>query len=500
MSRRSAPVDGIDEVAPHRRRRSWGQRVLLGFGIVVSVAAIAAATTVGWAAWKYRSIDRADVALDELATGEAANYLIVGSDTRANGDPNDPGAKVDHKPLADTIMVMRIDPAERRARILSLPRDLWVDLAGAGHQGRINEAYAGGGPQRLIDTLKAELNIPINHYLEVDFKGFQGMVSAVGGVPIWFDRAMRDRNSGLEVLHPGCTTLDGYGALAFARARHLQYFENGRFRSDGTGDLGRISRQQLFLRRLIDRAKTKGISNPLTLKRLVDAGASNVTIDKKLAVGDLVALGERFSSFDSKSLVSYTLPAVPRTTQAGAQVLDLDAAAAQPILNQFRTEPAPSTTTATAATDGAGRELASGASDVWVLNSSGRAGLATTSADQLEATGWSVAHSGNGAELDHPSEATTQIRYGTDAGTTALRLATQVTDAPRVAVDATLPADRVVLFLGRDFRRITEATQTPSSASGSGSPSTTTTAAKPPPSSEVAGIVPDPTPPGRTCS
>ncbi len=499
MSRRSEPVAGIGETAPHQRHRSWGQRVLLGLGIVVSVAAIAAAATVGWAAWKYRSIDRADVALDELATGEPANYLIVGSDTRANGDPNDPGAKVDHKPLADTIMVVRVDPAERRARILSLPRDLWVDLAGAGHQGRINEAYASGGPQQLIDTLKAQLNIPINHYLEVDFKGFQGMVSAVGGVPIWFDRAMRDRNSGLEVLHSGCTTLDGNGALAFARARHLQYFERGRFRSDGTGDLGRISRQQLFLRRLIDRAKTKGISNPLTLKRLVDAGASNVTIDKQLAVGDLVALGERFSSFDSKTLVSYTLPAVPRTTKGGAQVLDLDAAAAPPILDQFRDAPDRSATTTTTANDGASRALASGVSDVWVLNSSARPGLATTSADQLEASGWTVAHSGNGAELDHPSEATSEIRYGRNASTTALRLATQVADAPRLAIDPALPANRVVLFLGRNFRRITDTATAPSSTGAGASSSTTTTVAKPPPASEVAGIVPDPTPAGRTC-
>jgi LCP family protein required for cell wall assembly len=503
MSRRSAPVDGIDGAPPYRAQRSWGQRLLLGFGVLVSLAAIAAAATAGWAAWKYRSIDRANVALDQLATGAPANYLVVGSDSRANGDPNDPHAKVDHKPLADTIMVMRVDPANRHARVLSLPRDLWVDLAGTGHQGRINEAYAGGGPQRLIDTLKAQLNIPINHYLEVDFKGFQGMVNAVGGVPMWFDRAMRDRNSGLEILHPGCTTLNGDGALSFARARHLQYLENGRYRSDGTGDLGRISRQQLFIRRLIDRAKTKGINNPLALKGLVDAGTSNVTLDKQLAISDLVALGERFSSFDSRSLVSYTLPTSPRTTAVGAQVLDLDSAAAQPILDQFRTTPVASPTTTTSVSGRSGRSLASGADAVWVLNSSGRTGLAISSAGRLEATGWRVAHSGNGAELAHPSEASSQIRYGSGAESTAMQLAAQVADTPRVAADRTLPAHRVVLLLGRNFRRITDAAQPspPSGSSTSGSSSSvTTTPATPPPPSKVTGIVPDPTPAGRTCS
>lgn len=495
-------VDAVDQPAPAGRpRRSWRQRLLLATGVVLSTTAIAAATTVGWAAWKLHQIDRTNVALDQLDGGGPANYLIVGSDTRKGGDPTDPRALDDHKPLADTIMVLRIDAKDRQAKVLSLPRDLWVKLAGTTGEGRINAAYAGGGPQRLVDTLQNELDIPINHYVEVDFHGFQQMVTAVGGVPMWFDRAMRDRNSGLDVLHPGCTTLDGYGALAFARARHLEYFQHGGFSYDGTGDLGRISRQQLFMRRLIDRAKSKGIRNPLTLKRLVDAGTSNVTIDKGLSVGDLLALGRRFSSFRSDSLLSYTLPATPRTTSGGAAVLDLDTAKAQPILDLFR---APADVAARRAEGGSGSADQVAAADVKlsVLNSSGRQGLAVKVADKLVAGGYEVDHWGNGAEQKHPNEPKTTIRYSAGTDGVALRLASRVDGGAVLAEDRSLGRGEVVLFIGSDFTDVGKGggpvTTVPSSGTTpTTAPRTTTTTAPKP--AEVVGMIPGDPPEGRSC-
>lgn len=504
-----APVDvGGPDVAdarpPSPLRRSWGQRLVLGTGIVLSLAAIAAAVTVGWAAWKYRSIHRADVALDTIVGEGPRNYLIVGSDSRSNGDPTDPRAVVDHQPLADTIMVLRVDPKTRQAKVLSLPRDLWVTLVGIGRRGRINEAYATGGPQRLVDTLQAELAIPIHHYVEVDFAGFQKMVESVDGVPVWFDRAMRDSKSGLDVLHPGCTTLDGYGALAFARARHLEYFARGGFRYDGTGDLGRISRQQLFMRRFIDRAKAKGIRNPLTAKGLVDTGVDSITIDRGLSVGDLLALGRRFSSFRSNALVSYTVPATPRTTDAGAQVLDLDGQAAQPILDQFRDLASRSDTAEAAsgspgdATTTAG-EPAVRAADVklWVLNSSGRQGLASKVADQLTAHGYPVDHWGNGAELDHPNEARTTIRYAPRADGPADLVSAGLAGQPRTVLDGSLDRGQVVVYLGNDFTKVIAGTS--SAPKSTATPKTTTTTAPPPPPTEVVGVVPGDPPPGRSC-
>lgn len=503
----------VDEAAPAASRRSGPQRLLLAVGVVLTVVAVASAAVVGWGAWKLRSIDRADVSLDELIADGPANYLIVGSDSRAGGDPVDPSAGVDHAPLADTIMLLRVDPATKAARMLSLPRDLWVTLPTTGEPGRINTAYA-KGPQELIDTLRAELDVPINHYVEVDFDGFQQIVSAVDGVPMWFDRAMRDTNSGLDVSDPGCITLDGRAALAFARARHLQYFEDGGFTFDGTGDLGRISRQQLFLRRVIDRAKAKGISNPLTLKRLVDVGTANVTIDDDLPLTELVALGRRFSAFDSSALQTYTLPVTPRTTDGGAQVVDLDAVAAGPILELFRsTEP----DAAGSGGQGSTTELPAPAEvTATVLNSSGQPGLAVDVAAELTAAGFVVDHVGNGVELDHPSEAATVVRHPPGSEAEALTVAARVTGAAEVEEDASL--NGVVLFLGTDFAGLdattagdgTSTSTAGSTGDGSGQTATTldggaatSTTATPsttvPPESEVVGRIPGDPPPGKSC-
>ncbi len=490
-------------------RRTWAQRLLLTVGVVCTVLAVAGASVVGWGAWKLRSIDRTDVALDALLAGGPANYLIVGSDTRAGGDPIDSSADASRAPLADTLMLVRIDPATSEARVLSLPRDLWIDLPSTGEKGRVNAAYV-RGPQELVDTLRSELDVEINHYVEVDFRGFQEIVTAVDGVPMWFDRAMRDRNSGLDVLHPGCVVLDGRGALAFARARHLEYFEDGGFTDDGTGDLGRISRQQLFLRRVIDRARVKGVSNPLILKRLVDVGVANVTIDDELSVTELAALGRQFSSFDSAALQTYTLPNIPRTTDGGAQIVELDPAAAEPILDLFRDVP-PADVDGSSSTIDADSLPAPSEVAITVLNSSGQQGLALRAADDLVAVGFEVDHFGNGDELDHSSEASSVVRHAPGSEDEARATAAQVEGRVDVEEDPTLDEGEVVLFLGADFVGIDPVTATdgPASRTGVDDPadpteSTTTVAAAAttqPPQAETVGMSPLGAPPAnRSCS
>ncbi|MEO6989868.1 MAG: LCP family protein [Aquihabitans sp.] len=486
---------------PRPPRRTLGQRMLLVAGGLLATVVLLVAGVVAWAGYKINQIDREDVVLDTLVANGPANYLIVGSDSRSGDDPDNPGSTGDGRAaLADTIMVLRVDPGATTAQVLSLPRDLWVTMPD-GENGRINAAYA-EGPQALIDTLRTELDIPINHYVEVDFRGFQELVGAIDGVPMWFDRAMRDTNSGLDVLHPGCVVLDGQSALAFARARHLQYWQNGGFTYDGTGDLGRISRQQVFLRRVIDRAASKGMSNPLTLKALVDVGASHLTIDTQLPVSDLTALGRRFSSFDSDDLQTFTIPVTGRTTSGGAQVVELDPAGADAVLDKFRNvdpEQADSSTTVARAdsTPLSDDDLADPSSvTVTVLNSSDEQGLAATMADTLADEGFTVAAWGNGADAGHPRESETVIRYPAgserDARTVAVVLAEHGSGA-LLKQDATV--EGVVVFLGDDLivaSGSTSATATvPDSTSSTVAPSTTTTV--------PVGMIPGDPPAGSSC-
>ena len=97
----------------------------------------------------------------------------------------------------------RIDPDEQTANVLSLPRDLWIPISDTGKKARINSAHA-RGEQVLIDTIQDNFGIAINHYVEIDFVGFERLVDAVGGIPLWFEDPVRDTHTGLSVTEPGC--------------------------------------------------------------------------------------------------------------------------------------------------------------------------------------------------------------------------------------------------------------------------------------------------------
>src|SRR5688572_2728708 len=160
-----------------------------------------------------------EVDVEEALSGEPENFLIVGSDSRDNVDPDDPDF-ADVLPnsqvggtRSDTIIVARIDPESTQVDMVSFPRDLFVEIA-TGRRDRINAAY-GEGRQVLIDTIRQDFGIEINHYVEIDFTGFQRLVSALDGVPVYLDTMYRDRSSGLPGIGPGCAVLDGETALAF---------------------------------------------------------------------------------------------------------------------------------------------------------------------------------------------------------------------------------------------------------------------------------------------
>ena len=122
------------------------------------------------------------------------------------------------------MIAARSTRSRRRSHVLSFPRDLWVPIAGTGESARINSAYDAPGEQQvLIDTIRDEFGIAVNHWIEVDFAGFRQLVDAIGGVTLYFDRGLRDPAAGLYIDQLGCVTLDGEMALAYARSRKAEY-------------------------------------------------------------------------------------------------------------------------------------------------------------------------------------------------------------------------------------------------------------------------------------
>ncbi|MEX2133364.1 MAG: LCP family protein, partial [Acidimicrobiia bacterium] len=193
--------------------------------------------------------DVSDV-LDE-STGDLT-FLVIGSDTREGLDDLENFGNAGGE-RGDVIMLVRVN-RDGTSQMLSVPRDLWVDIPGHGQE-KINAAYALGGPTLMVQTVKQNLGVEINHYVEVDFVGFMDMIDEIGGVEIFFPYPARDSSSGLDV-DAGNLLLDGETALAFARSRKYQEFQNASWVSVEANDIGRTARQQEVVRAIISSLKS----------------------------------------------------------------------------------------------------------------------------------------------------------------------------------------------------------------------------------------------------
>ena len=315
--------------------------------VLVVVCSMLAVGVAG--AWHLRSRLSAMTTVDLAAVLDAApgagapvNVLVVGSDSRAGADPSSPdfGSMGDEGAVSgsrsDTLMVLRLTPGAPAA-LLSLPRDLWVPIAGTDRSQRINTAY-GKGRDVLVRTVREAFGIPLHHYVEVDFQGFKQLVDAVGGVRVWFDVPVRDANTGLAVEVPGCHRLDGVQALAFARSRYLEWFDGERWRTDGTADLGRIGRQQYLVRVTLDQTVETASRRPWAVPGVLEAGTTAATVDTGLSGNGLVGFARRLRGADPAAMAAYTVVADPRTI-GGNAVLVPDLAASGAVLDLFRGVP-----------------------------------------------------------------------------------------------------------------------------------------------------------------
>jgi LCP family protein required for cell wall assembly len=437
---------------------------MLAFGLLACVALLATAGGLAYFFSKYSQLPRIELSsvLDtETVAGEPRNVLIVGLDGAAGLDPNDP-ISTQRERLgigglrSDTIMILHADPAKEQAALLSLPRDLWLPIAGGSGRQRINTAVGKGGPQVLIATIQDYLNIPIHNYVQIDFAGFQELVAAIDGVPVYFDTPARDINSGLNVPEAGCVTLTPDQALAYARSRAFQYYDDGRWRIDPTGDLGRISRQQDFMRRALRRAVSRGVRNPVTLDRLIDVGLDSVVVDDTFTADDIVGLGNRFRSFNPENLVMYGLPVVPDTV-GGASIVRMVDSQAQPILELFRGGGAP------------GAEVQPSDVRISVLNGSGRSGEARAALAELAAVGFARVSADEAESFDF---ARTVVRYAPGGEAAATLVGRWLVTAPVLEAVPTLEGGDVVVVTGADWAGVRAA---PAPAPTNDLPSTTTT-------------------------
>ncbi|MEN3268665.1 LCP family protein [Pseudonocardia sp.] len=277
------------------RRPRWGRRI----GVTLAVLLL---LVVGFGVYIDTSLNRvAALPADSTAASKGTNWLIVGSDSRANltaeqraefatGDPE--------SELTDTIMLLHTGSGP--TTLVSIPRDSMVDIPGHGRH-KINSAYGrgggadGGGPELLVQTVEQASGLRIDHYAEIGFLGLVSMVDAVGGVDLCVPEAIKDPKAALDIK-AGCQTLDQATALGYVRTR-----------ATATSDFGRVERQRAFISALLDKATSPTtLLNPFRMVPLATGLSSAITVNNGDHVWNLASLGLAMRGL--KDGVSTTVP------------------------------------------------------------------------------------------------------------------------------------------------------------------------------------------------
>nr|WP_206037827.1 LCP family protein [Rhodococcus sp. HNM0569] len=438
---------GLTRLALNRNRRRKRLRVA-GRVTVALVAVLAFASTgVVWGFVRntensFARVDALDTESDDIvdAGGQLGdeNYLIVGTDTRAGASGQLGAGTIDDAEGArsDTVMLVHIPADRSRVVAVSFPRDLdverpecngWDNGAGAytdevydgAYGDKLNATYALGGPMCLVKVVQRISGLKINHFVGMDFAGFETMVNEIGGVEVCTTSPLEDDLLGPILPVAGRQMLDGHTALNYVRARHVE--------SEGNGDYGRITRQQKFLSALLRGALSNQVLlNPGKLNGFVNA-FTRETFVENIDTRSLITLGRSLQNVDAGAVTFITVPTsgtndwgneVPRKDDIQAifrAVID-DA----PLPGEERSAPVPTPEAPPAPPAPAQvQALDPREVSVEVSNASGVSGAAATAADTLAVYGFQIVSVGNYTETSTDTLVRFSPGYEAEAATLA---------------------------------------------------------------------------------
>lgn len=328
MSAESTPEPGIPgppaaggprRRAKGRRRKSRGKR---GKGLLIMAWTAAGVLVLGGTGAGYlylklndnlKSVDINQALGSDRPTrtdNGSENILVLGSDTRSGSNKKLGGGTDDGSARSDTAMVVHVYKGHKKASVVSIPRDTLVDRPactdahGTRHTAAtgvmFNSAYSTGGAACAVKTVEALSGVRMDHYLEVDFSGFQKLVDELGGVTVTTTENISDPDSHLH-LKAGTHRLTGAQALGLVRTRHAV--------GDGS-DLGRIQLQQAFVKALVDQVKDVGLfTSPKKLVDLADTATKSVTADSELgSVNSLLDFVNGLKGIGASHMTMVTLP------------------------------------------------------------------------------------------------------------------------------------------------------------------------------------------------
>ena len=385
------------------------------------------------------NVDRVDAigSTADDVDGEDMNLLLVGSDDRTKATPAEL-AELSTTTVAsnatDTMMLVHVPADGRKATAISFPRDSWVEIPGHGTH-KLNSAYVRGagtgsgrnedkGRQLLVQTISELAGLKIDHYVEVDLLGFYRITKAIGGVEVCLTKAQKEKDSGID-LPAGKSTIEGKQALSFVRQR----------KGLPRGDLDRIVRQQYFLGATFRKVTSLGVlTNPIKLKRLLDAVGSSLRMDADL---DPLQLAQQVRGLAAGNVEFRTIPTDGLGTRDGQSVVLVDEAALPAFFASVIDPPKPKP---------AVKPAARGDTTISVFNGSGRSGLAGTTATALTKAGFTVSATANADRRDYTK---TEIRYEPAAENQARAVLAVLPSAKLVPRDGV--GAGVQLVLGSDY-------------------------------------------------
>jgi|tagenome__1003787_1003787.scaffolds.fasta_scaffold20974429_2 LCP family protein required for cell wall assembly len=444
MAEPNAPqTDGAGEgtSAPHRHPRV---RKVFKWLAIVTVLLVVAGSAAGF--YLYQHLQGNIGVLDVMNSGflgtnrptkasadpnagrEPMNILVMGSDTR-QGQGLGYGRDISGA-RSDTTLLVHLPADRKSALVVSIPRDTIVDVPScktssgdsAPYRDRFNSAFSTGGPACTIKTVEQDTGVFIDHFIIVDFQGFQDVIDALGGVQVCLPEDVNEPKSGL-VLPAGISTVSGDQALAFVRVRAI-----------GTGsDIDRISRQQAFLSSVIDKAKSSGtLFNPIRLYKFLDAATKSLTTDPGLAnLNKMRELAQEVRGIPTKNIHFLTTPW--RYNPEDPNTVVWKKQKTNQLWNAIiHDEPYPPEPPDPTIMDGKPLTAFPADMQLRVLNGTAVSGVATSASDELQRQGYNVVGVGDAGTSDFLR---TTIRYDPadpDAANQARTLAAAIPGAVRV--------------------------------------------------------------------
>lgn len=244
---------------------------------------------------------------DPKEEGKGTNILLLGSDARATD--------VDYTSArgfrSDTILVAHIPADNSGIYIVSIPRDSWVDIEGHG-KAKINAAMSYGGLPLATKTMSQFIGAPIHHVAIIDFEGFQGLSTALGGVDVTAEQAFSSNGSSFDA---GINTVEGKRALDFVRAR--KNFKDG--------DYTRMRHQQEFLKGVVRKTLSGDtLSDPGKITNIVKEFSPYVTVDDGLSSNRLVRMGLDLRSLRASDMHFFTAPNDGPGRAGNASIIKVD--------------------------------------------------------------------------------------------------------------------------------------------------------------------------------